>query len=114
MDSTDLVTPTSAPVTSPVPAPEVAVLQHQLNRMLRAVVVLAVLLATAQGLELWRCWRAREAARTAGQLRYNLQNWVATLEEFRRVASTHPDLAAIGRKYGLEPVAATNRGAARP
>lgn len=124
MDSNPSV-PSSSPVsTSPEPAPEIVRLQDQFHQMLRVVVVMAILLAAGQALELWRCWQAREAAQTAGRLRYNLQHMAGTLEEFRRLAAGHPELVAMARKYGLEPLpatapatapaAGTNRPAARP
>jgi len=101
-------------------------LPQQFRQMLRAVVVLAILMAAVQSLEMWRCWQTREAAHRAAQLRANMQQLFATIEEYRRASARYPDLIAIGRKYGVEPLAAgsnspavsgsatTNRAAGRP
>lgn len=110
MDPIPSTTPN--PVPSPSVSPELQSLPGQFRRLLRAFAVLSVLFATLQVLEVWRCWNAREGAQRAGQLRTMLGQVMSATEEFRRVAVGHPDLVAIGRKYGLEPLPPTGAGTA--
>ena len=79
-------------------------LRSQFDRLLRAVVLLAVMLAAVLVVELWQCWRLRPGAQQAGRIRYNLQQIATTVEEFRQVAAPYPELVALGRKFGVEPL----------
>lgn len=114
-------------IAPPAPiSPSAGPTPHQFRQLLRAVLVLAGVVATIQSLELWRCWQARPAAHQAAQLRANLQHLGSIVEEYRQVSARNPDLVAIGRKYGVEPLAgalgtaamplssSTNRSAGRP
>lgn len=86
------------------PGSALAELKSQFDRMVRAVVLLAVMLAVVLVVELWQCWRLRPGAQQAGRIRYNLQQIATTVEEFRKVAAPYPELVALGRKFGVEPL----------
>ena len=88
-------------------------LEKQFDRLLRAVVLLSVVMALALAAELWQCWQLRPAAYQAAKMRQNLLQIQGTVEQYRVISLRYPELAILGKKYGIE-VGQTNGNAAPP
>ena len=86
-------------------AREVHSLRRHLETLVRAVTLLAVLLALGLAYEGLSALRRRPLAREAAQLRANLQIIAGAADEYRQASAHSPELIAVGRKYGLEPAA---------
>ena len=91
--------------------PELAQLKRQLNAALWAVLILALALGVGLGVEVWRL---KAAAANSRLLLSNLQQIGSTVEEFRRLSARYPELAAIAKKHGLEPLPIGAVGAGSP
>ena len=106
----DSLTPPASPALGEITAlthltQEVQTLHRHFNALVRAVTLVAVILALTLAFEFWRAWQRRPQARIAAQTRGNLQLIASVADEYRTAAARSPELAAIGRKYGLEPMA---------
>jgi len=84
---------------------EVQTLHRHFEALVRAVTLVSVILALTLAFEFWRAWLRRPQARIAAQTRANLQLIASVADEYRHASARSPELAAIGRKYGIEPVA---------
>ena len=86
-------------------------LKRQFNSLVWAIFALASTLMVGLGIEVWQL---RSAAASSRRTISNLQQIGITVEEFRRLAGRYPELAAVARRHGLEPVPPTPQAPGAP